>query len=129
MKVWEDKLDEKFESLTTIINNHTYGRHDATTITITTHPINLHTLIDTITYKFQQSNIRMQRIIKKLYTAAWNFRIKPPRHPHHTGSIRPSHLYHFKTPPGFLTNPQIYHQGPNNATHQWHPHYSPINFE
>ena len=57
MKELEDKLDEKFGSLSTTINHHTDRRHEATTTTITNHTSNLHTLLGTIAQEFQQSNI------------------------------------------------------------------------
>ena len=59
MKAFEDKLKEKFGSLTTNISHHTDRRHEATTTTITNHTTKLHALLGTIAQEFQQSNLRM----------------------------------------------------------------------
>ena len=52
MKEFEDKLEEKFGSLSTMINHHTDRRHEATTTTITNHTTNLHALLGTIAQEF-----------------------------------------------------------------------------
>ena len=102
MKEFEEKLDEKFGSLTTSINTHTDHRHDTTTTTLTNHATNLHALLGTIAQEFQQSNVRMQGIITGLSTAAPDIllRTAPP--------------LPLQAPPGFPTNPPTYHQGPYN---------------
>ena len=83
MKEFEDKLEEKFGSLTTTINHHTDQRHETTTTTITNHTTNLHVLLGTIAQEFQQSNLRMQGIIQGLSTATPDIkhRTAPPPTP------------------------------------------------
>ena len=112
MKEFEDKLDERFGSLTTSINNHTDKKHEATTTTITNHSTNLHALLGTIAHEFQQSNIRMQGFINGLSTAAPEIMHRtapaPPHGPHTTAPPLP-----LQAPPGFQNNPQMYHQGPH----------------
>ena len=94
IKEFEDKLEEKFGSLTTTINNHTDRRHEATTTTITNHTTNLHALLGTIAQEFQQSNLRMQGIIQGLSTITPDIthRTAPPptpQGPHMTNSNPP----------------------------------------
>jgi len=59
VKKLEDKLDEKFGTVTTSMNNHTDRRFKATTATITHHTANLQAFFGTIAHEFQQSNLRM----------------------------------------------------------------------
>ena len=111
MKDFEDKLEEKFGSLTTTINHHTDRRHEATTTTITNHTTNLHALLGTMAQEFQQSNIRMQGIIQGLSTVApdntHRTALPPiPQGPHTTAPPLP-----LQAPPGFQSHPQMYHQG------------------
>ena len=101
IREFEEKLDEKFGSLTTTINSHTDRRHETTTTTITNHTTNLHALLGTMAQEFQQSNVRMQNIIHGLSTAA-------PEIIHRTALPLP-----LQAPPGFPSNPQAYHQGPH----------------
>ena len=104
MKDFEDKLEEKFGSLTTTINHHTDRRHEATTTTLTNHTTNLHTLLGTIAQEFQQSNIRMQGIIQGLSNVA-------PDTMHRTALPPIPQGPHMTAPPGFQNHPQMYHQG------------------
>ena len=111
IKELEEKLDEKFGTLTTSINHHTDRRHDATTTTLTNHSNNLHALLGTIALEFQQSNIRMQGIINGLSTVAPDMLLRTappptPNGPHTTASPLP-----LQAPPGFNGNPPMYHQG------------------
>ena len=111
MKEFEDKLEEKFGSLTTTINHHTDQRHETTTTTLTNHTTNLHALLGTIAQEFQQSNIRMQGIIQGLSTITPDImhRTTPPpspQGPHMTVPPLP-----IQAPPGFQNHPQMYHQG------------------
>ena len=112
MKEFEDKLDERFGSLSTTINNHTDKKHEETTTTITNHSTNLHALLGTIAHEFQQSNMRMQGFINGLSTAAPELMHRtamvPPQGPHTTAPPLP-----LQAPPGFQTNPQMYHHGPH----------------
>ena len=113
MKEFEEKLDEKFSSLTTTINNHTDRRHDATTTTITNHSTNLHALLGTIAHKFQQSNIRMQGIITGLSTAAPELLHRSAPSPTTHGLNTTAPPLPLQAPPGFQNNQQMYHQGPH----------------
>ena len=70
MKELEDKLDEKFGTLTTTINTHTDRRHESTTATITHHTNNLQVLFGTIAHEIQQFNLRMQGLVNGLSNAA-----------------------------------------------------------
>jgi hypothetical protein len=70
MKEFEDKLDVKFETLTTTINTHTDRKHEGTTATITHHTNNLQALFGTIAQELQQSNLRMQGLVNGLANAA-----------------------------------------------------------
>ena len=114
IKEFEDKLEEKFGSLTTSINHHTDRRHKTTTITITNHTTNLHTLLGTIAQEFQLSNIRMQGIIQGLSTAtpATLRQSAPPPTPHGLHTTTPP--LPLQAPPGFQHNSPMYHQGPNS---------------
>ena len=114
MKELEDKLEEKFGTLTTTINNHTDRRFEATTATITHHTANLQALFGTIAHEFQQSNLRMQGIVNGLSTAAPEIfqRTTPPPIPH--GLNTTASPLPLQAPPGFHGNPIIHHQGPNN---------------
>ena len=112
MKEFEDKLEEKFGSLTTTINHHTDPRHETTTTTLTNHTTNLHALLGTIAQEFQQSNIRMQGIIQGLSTITPDITHRtappPPQGPHMITPPLP-----IQAPLGFLNHPQMYHQGVN----------------
>ena len=121
IREFEEKLDEKFGSLSTTINSHTDWRHETTTTTITNHTTNLHALLGTMAQEFQQSNVRMQSIIHGLSTAA-------PEIIHRNAQPSTSHGFHtiapplpLQVPPGFQFNPQIYHQGPHTLNEYW-PH-------
>ena len=57
MKELEEKLDEKFGSLTTSINHNTDLRHDATTNTLTNHSNHLHALLGTIAQEFYHPKV------------------------------------------------------------------------
>ena len=103
MKELEDKLDEKFGTLTTTINTHTDRRHESTTATITHHTNNLQALFGTIAHELQQSNLRMQGLVNGLSTAAL-----PPL-PHGYNTTAP-HLP-LQAPPGFHNNTTTHHQG------------------
>ena len=105
MKEFEEKLDEKFGSLSTTINHHTDRRHEAITTTLTTHSTNLHALLGTIAQEFQQSNFRMQGLIHGLSTAAPDMlhRIIPPPTPQGPPTTAPP--LPLQAPPGF---PQMY---------------------
>jgi hypothetical protein len=114
MREFEDKLEEKFGSLTTTINHHTDRNHEATTTTITNHTTHLHALLGTIAQEFQQSNMRMQGIIQGLSTIApdTTHRTAPPpipQGPHTTAPPLP-----IQAPPGFPNHPHMYHQGPHS---------------
>ena len=113
MKELETKLDEKFETLITTINNHTDRRLETTTTTLTHHSANLQALFGTIAHEFQQSNIRMQGLVNGLSTAApeifqRNTTPPAPQGPNTMASPLP-----LQAPPGFHGNPLIHHQGPN----------------
>ena len=113
MRDFEDKLEERFGSLTTTINHHTDQRHETTTTTLTNHATNLHTLLGTIAQEFQQSNIRMQGIIQGLSTITPDTTHRtapppPPQGPYMTVPPLP-----IQAPPGFPNHPQMYHQGPH----------------
>ena len=103
MKELEDKLDEKFGTLTTTINAHTDRRHEGTTATITHHTNNLQALFGTIAHELQQSNLRMQGLVNGLSTATL-----PPL-PHGYNTTAPP--LPLQAPPGFHTNPSTLHQG------------------
>ena len=113
IKEFEDKLEEKFGSLTTSINHHTDRRHETTTTTITNHTTNLHALLGTIAQEFQLSNIRMQGIIQGLSTAAPATlrQSAPPPTPNGLHTTAPP--LPLQAPPGFQHNSTMYHQGPN----------------
>ena len=109
----EDKLDEKFSTLSTTITTHTERSLEATTTTLTHHTSHLQVLLGTIAHDFQQSNLRMQGIVNGLSAAAPELlqRAAPPPIPqsfHATTS--PLSL---QAPPGFPSNPPINHQGPS----------------
>ena len=99
MKELEDKLDEKFGTLTTTINTHTDRRHEGTTATITHHTNNLQALFSTIAHELQQSNLRMQGLVNGLSTAAPEML--------HRATLPPLP----QTPPGFHNNSSTHHQG------------------
>jgi hypothetical protein len=111
MKAFEDKLEEKFGSLTTNINHHTDRRHEATTTTITNHTTNLHALLGTIAQEFQQSNLRMQGIIQGLSNAAPDNMHRTAPTPTPQGPPMTAPPLPIQAPPGFQNHPQIYQQG------------------
>ena len=113
MKEFEDKLDEKFGTLTTTINTNTDRRHESTTATITHHTNNLQALFGTIAHELQQSNIRMQGLVNGLATAAPEIlqRSALPPTPHGYNAAAPP--LPLQAPPGFHNNPSTNHQGPN----------------
>jgi len=113
MKDFEDKLEEKFGSLSTTINHHTDRRHEATTTTITNHTTNLHALLGTIAQEFQQSNLRMQGIIQGLSTAAPDATHRTALPPTPQGPYTTAPPLPIQAPPGFSNHPQMYHQGPH----------------
>ena len=111
MKELEDKLDEKFETLTTTINTHTDRRHESTTTAITHHSNNLQALFGTIAQELQQSNLRMQGLVNGLANAAPEIlqRTTLPPLPHgYNATALP-----LQAPPGFHNNPPTHQQGPN----------------
>ena len=101
IKELEDKLDEKFGTLTTTINTHTDCRHEGTTATITHHTNNLQALFGTIAQELQQSNLRMQGLVNGLST------LPPLPHGYNT-TTAPLPL---QAPPGFHNNSSTHHQG------------------
>ena len=111
MRDFEDKLDEKFGTLTTNINTHTDRRHEGTTATITHHTNNLQALFGTIAHELQQSNLRMQGLVNGLSTAAPEIlqRATLPPLPHGYNTTAPP--LPLQAPPGFHNNPSILHQG------------------
>ena len=112
MKDFEDKLDEKFGTLTTTINNHTDPRLETTTATIIHHTTHLQALLGTIAHEFQQSNTRMQGLVNGLTAAAPDIMqrtIPPPTPQRLNGTAPPLPL---QAPPGFHGNPTMHHQGP-----------------
>ena len=111
MKELEDKLDEKFGTLSTTINNHTDRRHEGTTATITHHTNHLQALFGTIAHELQQSNLRMQGLVKGLSTAAPEIlhRATGPPLPHGYNTTAPP--LPLQAPPGFFNNPSTHHQG------------------
>lgn len=114
MKEWEEKLDEKFGSLTTSINHNTDLRHDATTSTLTNHSNHLHALLGTIAQEFQQSNIRMQGIITGLSTAAPDVIQRSAPSPTSHGLHPNAPPLPLQAPPGFQGHPLMYPQGPHS---------------
>ena len=110
MRKFEDKLEEKFGSLTTTINHHTDRRHEATSTTITNHTTNLHALLGTIAQEFQQSNVCMQGIIQGLSTVATDT-IHQTALPPTLGPSTTALPLHIQVPPGFPNHPQMSHQG------------------
>jgi hypothetical protein len=113
MKEFEDKLEEKFGTLTTTINTHTDRRLETTMTTIVHHTTHLQSLLGTIAHEFQQSNIRMQGLVNGISAAAPELlqRTMPPpipQGPNTTASPLP-----LQAPPGFHGNPQIHHKGPH----------------
>ena len=129
MKELEEKLDEKFGSLTTSINHNTDLRYDATTNSLTNHSNHLHTLLGTIAQEFQQNNIRMQGIITGLSTAAPDVlqRSAPSPTPH--GLHRMPHRFHFKPHRASKAIHQCIHKDHTHsmdsnhiAFHKWPPY-------
>ena len=114
MKEFEDKLEEKFGSLTATINHHTDRRHEATTTTITNYTTNLHMLLGTIAQEFQQSNLRMQSIIQGLSTAAPDImhRTAPPPTPQGP---------HMTAPPSTNSSPPGFPEPPTNVPQRTPP--------
>ena len=112
MKEFEDKLEEKFGTLTTTINTHTDRRLETTMTTIVHHTTHLQSLLGTIAQEFQQSNIRMQGLVNGLSAAAPDLlqRTIPPPIPQGLNTTAPP--LPLQAPPGFHGNPQMYHQGP-----------------
>ena len=107
IREFKEKLDEKFDSLSTTINSRTDRRYETTTTTITNHTTNLHALLGTMAQKFQQSNVRMQSIIYGLSTAA-------PDIIHCNAKPSTSHGFHTIAPPLPLqAHPDF------NATHKF----------
>ena len=110
MKELEDKLEEKFGTLTTNINTHTERRLEASTATIVHHTNHLQALLGTIAHEFQQSNARMQGLVHSLATAAPEIiqrTITPPMPQGHNVTAPPLPL---QAPPGFHGNPTIHHK-------------------
>jgi hypothetical protein len=113
MKDFEEKLDEKFGSLTTNINNHTDRRLETTTATLVHHTTHLQAFLGTIAHEFQQSNLSMQGIVNGLSAAALEIlqRTNPPPPPQSYNTTAPP--LPLQAPPGFHGNQQMSHQGPN----------------
>ena len=110
MRELEDKLDEKFCTLSTTITTHTERSLEATTATLTHHTSHLQALLGTIAHEFQQSNLRMQGIVNGLSAAAPELlqRTAPPPIPQSfNATTSPLSL---QAPPGFPSNPPIHHQ-------------------
>ena len=113
MKALEEKLDEKFCTLSTTITTHTERSLEATTATLTHHTSNLQALLGTIAQEFHQSNLRMQGLVNGLSAAAPELlqRTAPPLTPQgFTAATSPLPL---QAPPGFHNHPPTYHQGPS----------------
>ena len=113
MKDFEEKLEEKFGTLTTTINSHTDRRLESTVATIVHHTTHLQSLLGTIAHEFQQSNIRMQRLVNGISAAAPELlqRSNPPPIPQGLNTTAPP--LPLQAPPGFHGNPTIHHQGPS----------------
>jgi hypothetical protein len=105
MKELEDKLDKKFGTLTTTINNHTDRRHESTTATITHHTNNLQALFGTIAHELQQSNLRMQGLVNGLSAAAPEILQRAPLPPLPQGYNATAPPLPLQAPPGFHNNP------------------------
>ena len=112
MKELEDKLEEKFGTLTTTINTHTDRRFETTMTIIVHHTTHLQSLLGTIAQEFQQSNIRMQGLVNGLSAAVPDLlqRTIPPPIPQ--GLNTTALPLPLQASPGFHGNPQMYHQGP-----------------
>ena len=110
MKDLEEKLDEKFGTLTTSINSHTDRRLEVTTATITHHTNHLQALLGTIAHEFQQSNLRMQGIVNGLSVAAPEIfqRTTPPPIPQGFNTTAP--VLTLQAPPAFQHNSPMHHQ-------------------
>jgi hypothetical protein len=112
MKKFEDKLNEKFESLTTTINTHTDRRHESTTATIIHHTNNLQALFGTIAQELQQSNLRMQGLVNGLANVAPEILQRatlPPLPYGYNATALP-----LQAPTGFHNNPSTHQQGHNS---------------
>ena len=111
LKEFEEKLDEKFCTLSTNINTHTERNLEATTTTLTHHTSNLQTILGTIAQEFHQSNLRMQGIVNGLSAAAPELLQRTTLPPQGFNStVQPLPL---QAPPGFHNNPTTSHQGPS----------------
>ena len=113
MKAFEDKLDEKFCTLSTTVTTHTERSLEASTATLIHHTSNLQAFLGTIAQEFHQSNLRMQGIVNGISAAAPELlqRATPPSIPQgFTTATSPLPL---QAPPGFHNNPPTYHQGPS----------------
>ena len=112
MKEFEDKLEEKFGTLTTAINTHTDRRLETTVATIVYHTTHLQSLLGTIAHEFQQSNTRMQGLVNGISAAAPELlqRNIPPPIPRGLNTTAPP--LPLQAPPGFHRNPQAHHQRP-----------------
>ena len=112
MKKFEDKLEEKFGTLTMTINTYTDRRLESTVATIVHHTTHLQSILGTIAHEFQQSNTRMQGLVNGIATAAPELlqRSIPPPIPQGPNTTAPP--LPLQAPPGFYGNPIIHHQGP-----------------
>lgn len=70
MKEFKDKLDKKFGSLSTIINNHTNQMHNTTTTIITNYITKSQRAPHNDSHEFLQSSIHMQGIMNGLSITA-----------------------------------------------------------
>ena len=113
MKEFEDKLDEKFCTLTTTINTHTDRRLEVAMATITHHTNNLQALFGAITHEFQQSNIRMQGLVNGLSAAALEILQRSALPPLPQGFNMTASPLPLQAPPGFHNNPTLHQQGPS----------------
>jgi len=113
MKELEEKLDEKFDTLTTSINTHTDRRIEETTTTLTHHTNNLQALLGTIAHEFQQSNLRMQGIVNGLSAATPELLQRVTTPPPPQGYNMTATPLSLQAPPGFHSNPSMHHQGPH----------------
>ena len=111
MKDFEDKLDEKFGTLSTSINTHTDMRLETSTATIVHHTSHLQALLGTIAHEFQQSNLRMQGLVNGLAAAAPELIQRTIPHPPPQGLNGTAPPLPLQAPPGFHGNPTMHHQG------------------
>ena len=111
MKDFEEKLEEKFGTLTTSINEHTDRKIETTTASIAHHTSHLQALLGTIAHEFQQSNLRMQGLVNGLAAAAPDIiqRSVPPPMPQGSNVTAPP--LPLQAPPGFHGNPTMHQQG------------------